>query len=110
MKKKNDTGKNNKTSKINIQNEKNDDFEVNYNQIEIDGFQVVYKQDSFENEKSKIDNEIKSNAIQNKDDLIKSFKTQEDLEKNKKKDELFDELWDFIIRINRVRCHPSGPT
>ena len=100
MKKKNDTGKNNKTSKINIQNEKNDDFEVNYNQIEIDGFQVVYRQDSFENEKSKIDNEIKSNAIQNKDDLIKSFKTQEDLEKNKKKDELFDELWDFIIRIN----------
>ena len=100
MKKKNDKRKNNKTSKINIQNEKIDATMSNYKEIEVDGFQVIDRKDSIKNEKSKIDNEIKPNMIQNKDDLIKSFTTQEELEKNKEKSELFDDLWESIIRIN----------
>ena len=103
MKKKNDKRKNNKTSKINIQNEKIDATMSNYKEnkeIEVDGFQIIDRKDSIKNEKSKIDNEIKPNMIQNKDDLIKSFTTQEELEKNKEKSELFDDLWESIIRIN----------
>ena len=95
MKKKDIKEKIDKTSKINEENEKNNDLLLNYDEIEIDGFQVFNIKESDSKEKYKIENETKS-----LNELIKSFKEQEDLEQKKEKSDLFDETWDNIIKIN----------
>ena len=94
MKKNYVKGKINKKSNVNKQTKNNDNIKLNYDEKEIDGFQVINKID-VSKEKYKINNEIKS-----LDDLQKSFKEQEDLEQKKEKFDLFDELWDNIIKIN----------
>ena len=94
MKKNDVKGKINKKSNVNKQTKNNDNIKLNYDEKEIDGFLVLNKID-VSKEKYKINNEIKS-----LDDLQKSFKEQEDLEQKKEKFNLFDELWDNIIKIN----------
>ena len=95
--KKNGKLKNSKESKKNIQDKKDENIILNYDEIEIDGFQVFNIKESA----NQFDKSINVFEIKSLDDLIKCFDAQENLEKNKAKAEIFDNIWDNIIKINK---------
>lgn len=95
--KKNGKLKNSKESKKNIQDKKDENIILNYDEIEIDGFQVFKIKESA----NQFDKSINVFKIKNLDELIKCFDAQENLEKNKAKAEIFDNIWDNIIKINK---------
>ena len=95
--KKNGKLKNSKESKKNIQDKKDKNIILNYDEIEIDGFQVFNIKESA----NQFDKSINVFEIKSLDELIKCFDAQENLEKNKAKAEIFDNIWDNIIKINK---------
>ena len=95
--KKNGKLKNSKESKKNIQDKKDENIILNYDEIEIDGFQVFNIKESA----NQFDKSINVFEIKSLDELIKCFDAQENLEKNKAKAEIFDNIWDNIIKINK---------
>ena len=95
--KKNGKLKNSKESKKNIQDKKDENIILNYEEIEIDGFQVFNIKESA----NQFDKSINVFEIKSLDELIKCFDAQENLEKNKAKAEIFDNIWDNIIKINK---------
>ena len=95
--KKNGKLKNTKESKKNIQDKKDENIILNYDEIEIDGFQVFNIKESA----NQFDKSINVFEIKSLDELIKCFDAQENLEKNKAKAEIFDNIWDNIIKINK---------
>ncbi len=95
--KKNGKLKNSKESKKNIQDKKDENIILNYDEIEIDGFQVFKIKESA----NQFDKSINVFEIKSLDELIKCFDAQENLEKNKAKAEIFDNIWDNIIKINK---------
>ena len=95
--KKNGKLKNTKESKKNIQDKKDENIILNYDEIEIDGFQVFKIKESA----NQFDKSINVFEIKSLDELIKCFDAQENLEKNKAKAEIFDNIWDNIIKINK---------
>ena len=95
--KKNGKLKNSKESKKNIQDKKDENIILNYDEIEIDGFQVY----NFKESANQFDKSINVFEIKSLDELIKCFDAQENLEKNKAKAEIFDNIWDNIIKINK---------
>lgn len=95
--KKNGKLKNSKESKKNIQDKKDGNIILNYDEIEIDGFQVFNIKESA----NQFDKSINVFEIKSLDELIKCFDAQENLEKNKAKAEIFDNIWDNIIKINK---------
>ena len=95
--KKNGKLKNSKESKKNIQDKKDKNIILNYDEIEIDGFQVFNIKESA----NQFDKSINVFEIKSLDELIKCFDAQENLEKKKAKAEIFDNIWDNIIKINK---------
>ena len=95
--KKNGKLKNSKESKKNIQDKKDENIILNYDEIEIDGFQVFNIKESA----NQFDKSINVFEIKSLDELIKCFDAQENLEKKKAKAEIFDNIWDNIIKINK---------
>ena len=95
--KKNGKLKNSKESKKNIQDKKDENIILNYDEIEVDGFQVFNIKESA----NQFDKSINVFEIKSLDELIKCFDAQENLEKNKAKAEIFDNIWDNIIKINK---------
>ena len=95
--KKNGKLKNSKESKKNIQDKKDENIILNYDEIEIDGFRVFNIKESA----NQFDKSINVFEIKSLDELIKCFDAQENLEKNKAKAEIFDNIWDNIIKINK---------
>ena len=95
--KKNGKLKNSKESKKNIQDKKDENIILNYDEIEIDGFQVFKIKETA----NQFDKSINVFEIKSLDELIKCFDAQENLEKNKAKAEIFDNIWDNIIKINK---------
>ena len=95
--KKNGKLKNSKESKKNIQDKKDENIILNYDETEIDGFQVFNIKESA----NQFDKSINVFEIKSIDKLIKCFDAQENLEKNKAKAEIFDNIWDNIIKINK---------
>lgn len=95
--KKNGKLKNSKESKKNIQDKKDENIILNYDEREIDGFQVFNIKESA----NQFDKSINVFEIKSLDELIKCFDAQENLEKNKAKAEIFDNIWDNIIKINK---------
>ena len=95
--KKNGKLKNSKESKKNIQDKKDENIILNYEEIEIDGFQVFNIKESA----NQFDKSINVFEIKSLDELIKCFDAQENLEKKKAKAEIFDNIWDNIIKINK---------
>ena len=95
--KKNGKLKNSKESKKNIQDKKDENIILNYEEIEIDGFRVFNIKESA----NQFDKSINVFEIKSLDELIKCFDAQENLEKNKAKAEIFDNIWDNIIKINK---------
>ena len=95
--KKNGKLKNSKESKKNIQDKKDENIILNYDEIEVDGFQVF----NFKESANQFDKSINVFEIKSLDELIKCFDAQENLEKNKAKAEIFDNIWDNIIKINK---------
>ena len=95
--KKNGKLKNSKESKKNIQDKKDENIILNYDEIEVDGFQVFNIKESA----NQFDKSINVFEIKSLDELIKCFDAQENLEKKKAKAEIFDNIWDNIIKINK---------
>ena len=104
MKEKDKSGKNKSNVKLNnLKNSKKEDIIINHNEIEIDGFQAYIPNMPTENSNKKINlgNVINPFEIKNSDDFLSSWKTLEELENAKEQYELFDDLWDNIIKINK---------
>ena len=102
MKKKEKIGKNN--SKDNKNKSKKEETVLNYNEIEIDGFQAFFPimpSENYNNTQNNLENEINPFQIKNLDDLINSWKNIEEQENSKEQNELFENLWDNIIKINK---------
>ena len=104
MKEKDKSGKNKSNGNQNsLKNSKKEDLILNHNEIEINGFQAYIPNMPTENSNKKINlgNVINPFEIKNSDDFLSSWKTLEELENAKEQYELFDELWDNIIKINK---------
>ena len=104
MKEKDKSGKNKSNVNLNnLKNSKKEDIIINHNEIEIDGFQAYIPNMPTENSNKKINlgNVINPFEIKNSDDFLNSWKTLEELENAKEQYELFDDLWDNIIKINK---------
>ena len=102
MKKKEKLGENKFSD--NKKKSKKEETVLNYSEIEIDGFQAFFpimSSENNDNNKNNLENEINSVEIKNYDDLINSWKTIEKQENSKEQNELFENLWDNIIKINK---------
>ena len=80
---------------------KDEDISLKYNEIEIDGFQVFTPNESSANDNNKFGSVINPFEITNINDFINCWKTLEELEENKEEKELFDNLWEYILKINK---------
>ena len=84
-----------------MKSKNNDDIFLNYNETEIDGFQVFTPNVPLEKEKNKYGNLINPFEMKNSDDFLNSWKTLEVLEESKEEKEIFDNLWDYILKLNK---------
>jgi len=89
--------------KNNLNTIKDEDMSLKYNEIEIDGFQVFTPNEFMENknDNNNLGSVINPFEIKNINDFINSWKTLEEVEENKEEKELFDNLWEFILKINK---------
>ena len=89
--------------KNNLNSIKDEDMSLKYNEIEIDGFQVFTPNEFMDNKNNNnnLGSVINPFEIKNINDFINSWKTLEELEENKEEKELFDNLWEFILKINK---------
>jgi len=96
------SSKKNESSKYNLNIQNNDEMFLKFNETEIDGFQVFSPNvPAEEEEKNKFGKLINPFEIKNSEDFIKNWKTLEELEEAKEEKELFNELWDNIIKLNK---------
>ena len=79
---------------------KEEDIILNYNESEIDGFQVFTPNEPLGKDKLKLNEVINPFELKNSNDFVKSWKTLEEIEDLKEEKELFEELWDNIIKLN----------
>ena len=84
-----------------MKSKNNDNIFLNYNETEIDGFQVFTPNVPLEKEKNKYGNLINPFEMKNSDDFLNSWKTLEALEESKEEKEIFDNLWDYILKLNK---------
>jgi len=94
------SSKKNESNKYNLNVPKNDEIFLKFNEIEVDGFQVFSQNEPVEEEKNKFGNMINPFEIKNSEDYIKNWKILEELEEAKEEKEVFNELWDNIIKLN----------
>jgi hypothetical protein len=94
------SSKKNESNKYNLNVPKNDEIFLKFNEIEVDGFQVFSQNEPVEEEKNKFGKLINPFEIKNSEDYIKNWKTLEELEEAKEEKEVFNELWDNIIKLN----------
>ena len=94
------SSKKNESNKYNLNVPKNDEIFLKFNEIEVDGFQVFSQNEPVQEEKNKFGKLINPFEIKNSEDYIKNWKTLEELEEAKEEKEVFNELWDNIIKLN----------
>ena len=92
-----------KKKKNNLNLIKDEDMSLKYNEIEIDGFQVFTPNEYTDNknDNNNLGSVINPFEINNINDFMNSWQTLEELEENKEEKELFDNLWEFILKINK---------